>query len=152
LTLWGSLINIREAKEDDLTDIFRIEVECFGKHAYPLRLLRMLLILHGDLFLVAEEEGRLIGYVVAAEVKGRGHILSIAVDPPNQRRGVGSRLFEEVMRRLRDRGFRRFKLEVRVDNYAARRFYEKHGFKAVGFIKSYYDDGASALVYEKIEQ
>ncbi|PCN50356.1 ribosomal-protein-alanine N-acetyltransferase, partial [Candidatus Geothermarchaeota archaeon ex4572_27] len=132
LHLLEGLVGVREAREEDLAGVYEVEVRCFGSQAYPLRLLKALLILHGEFFLVAVDGDRVVGYVVAAPMKGYGHILSIAVDPSMQRRGVGSALLSEVMGRLRARGINRFRLEVRADNEAAIRFYERHGFKLIG--------------------
>ena len=60
------------------------------------------------------------------------HILSLAVHPDWQGRGLGRELLQRSLESLERRGARRVRLEVRPDNAAATRLYEKLGFVAVG--------------------
>ncbi|MEM1538446.1 MAG: ribosomal protein S18-alanine N-acetyltransferase [Candidatus Nezhaarchaeales archaeon] len=141
---------IRPIKKNDWKKVYDIEKLCFGDKAYPKPLLQYLAILHGDTFLVYEVDGDVLGYAVGAyEHNGRGHILSIATRPDVQARGIGRALLEALIERLRGRGANRFRLEVRVSNIVAIKFYEKMGFKVLGVIKSYYEDGEDAIVYVK---
>ncbi|RLF11348.1 MAG: ribosomal-protein-alanine N-acetyltransferase [Thermoprotei archaeon] len=144
-----TMLQIRVIREEDLKHIYLIEERCFGKEAYPRPLLFWLYHLHRDEFFVAEVKGKVVGYAVGAVMKGRGHIISIAVDPEHQRKGIGTRLLTALMEQLEKRKVKGFRLEVKVDNEAARRFYEKHGFKQVGFVEGYYRDGTGAVIYEK---
>jgi ribosomal-protein-alanine N-acetyltransferase len=59
-------------------------------------------------------------------------ILSLAVDPEWQGRGIGEQLLEAARQRLRELGRLRVQLEVRPENLPARRLYEKLGFSVVG--------------------
>ena len=59
-------------------------------------------------------------------------ILSLAVDPDWQGRGIGEQLLEAALQRLRELGRTRVRLEVRPENQAALRLYQKLGFTAVG--------------------
>ncbi len=65
-----------------------------------------------------------------ADVPAR--LLSLAVDPDWQNRGIGEQLLETAFQRLRELGRPRVRLEVRPENLPARRLYEKTGFAAVG--------------------
>jgi len=60
------------------------------------------------------------------------HILSIAVHPECQGRGLGRELLRRGLDYLEQRGARRVRLEVRPDNAAALRLYESFGFATVG--------------------
>jgi len=105
------------------------------------------------------QSNRLATYVVArlgAEVVGFGglwvmvdeaHITTFAVHPAWRRRGVGERLLLALLDAAIAQRAREATLEVRLSNLAARRLYEKYGFRPVGVRPRYYsDDGEDALI------
>jgi ribosomal-protein-alanine N-acetyltransferase len=103
--------------------------------------------MHPRGFLVAELDGKVVGYVIGVIRWGfTGHILAIAVDPPFRRRGVGSALLISMLDRLRASGAREVRLEVRKSNVGAQRFYSKIGFVKQEEVPYYYEDGESAIV------
>jgi len=59
-------------------------------------------------------------------------ILSIAVHPDFQRRGIATHLTDLGLQYLREHGARTVRLEVRPDNLPARHIYEKFGFQEEG--------------------
>mgnify|MGYP001035187563 CR=1 FL=1 len=116
------LVRIRDVKSTDMQAILAIEYKCF-KDPYPLSLLNRLHAMHPDGFLVAEAEGKVVGYVIGVLRWGAtGHILAIAIDPPYQRQGIASALMEHVIDRLRARGAKLVRLEVRKSNAGAQQF------------------------------
>jgi [ribosomal protein S18]-alanine N-acetyltransferase len=90
--------------------------------------------------LVAEADGALVGFVLYTLVAGEAEIESIAVGERFQRQGVGRALMEEMLKRLRMKGFERFHLELRASNGKALGFYTAHGFEEVGRRAGYYAD------------
>ena len=144
--VYGDII-VRPVKLSEVREVYKIEVASF-KDPYPLRLLETLAYLNPQGFLVAEFKGRVIGYVIGTlRWSSIGHIVSIAVDEGFRRKGVGMLLMREVMRRLRGRGAKAYRLEVRVSNLPAFKLYEKVGFRKVEVIEGYYGDGESAYVF-----
>ena len=140
------LIKIRELKRGDMEAILDVEYRAF-KDPYPMSLLNRLHEMHPDGFLVAEFQGRLVGYVIGVIRWGlTGHILAIAVDPPYKRRGVATALMVNILDRLRMNGAKQVRLEVRKSNLSARRFYLKLGFAEREEIPYYYEDGETAVV------
>ena len=139
-----SSIAIRHARVEDLPSIYAIEKECF-KDPYPFELFKIFLNLPG-VFLVAEYEGSIIGYVVVLIRDGMGHIFSIAVAEKFRRRGVGKMLLKRALAILREIEIKTFRLEVRVSNYPAQQLYKLLGFKVDRRIPSYYPDGEDAYV------
>lgn len=74
-------------------------------------------------------------------------VINIAVDPEYQGRGIGTKLFAEVIRIIKLRGVCRITLEVRPSNTPARKLYEKFGLRVIGRRKKYYtDNDEDALV------
>jgi len=59
-------------------------------------------------------------------------VLSIAVHPEHQGRGIGQKLLSKGIEYLEALGIRRIKLEVRPNNISALKIYEKFGFRTVG--------------------
>jgi ribosomal-protein-alanine N-acetyltransferase len=90
------------------------------------------------LFLVAEEQRQIAGYVVALDAADEGEILNLAVAEGGRRRGLGRALVEAMIAALSERGVRQVFLEVRESNAAARALYATFGFKDVGRRKAYY--------------
>jgi N-acetylglutamate synthase len=81
-----------------------------------------------QLFLVAEQDGGILGTVIGGFDGRRGFIYHLAVTIEERKKGLGSLLMDEVERRLRDLGCRRVYLLVTNENTSAMRFYEKRGW------------------------
>lgn len=142
-------IGIRSARLEDLEQIYRIEIESF-KIPYPLEYLYLLLSLAGDLFIVAVRCNEIVGYAVGLlRIDNTGHIVSIAVANKYRGRGIGKRLLQELERRLKDKGAKRFRLEVRVSNRIAINLYLKLGYRIDRVIPRYYPDGEDAYLMIK---
>lgn len=104
---------------------------------------------HGEktVYLVAEEDGCLIGYTGAQLMGKEVHITNMAVEPECRRRGLGSALLLECIRRGQERGARWLTLEVRRGNEEARNFYREFGFEELGLRHGYYtDSGEDAII------
>jgi len=81
-----------------------------------------------ELLLVAEAAGRIVGSVMVGYEGHRGWINYLAVDPSEQRRGLGTALMAAAEATLRARGCPKINLQVRSGNAAALGFYHAHGF------------------------
>ncbi len=77
-----------------------------------------------DLFLVAEEEGEIIGAVLGGWDGRRGIIYHLAVRPERRNQGIGSALMDELEGRLRSKGCLKYYLLVTTDNDVAIKFYQ----------------------------
>lgn len=82
--------------------------------------------------LVAEYEGRVTGFITCELIgNGRYEVTRLYVDPDARSGGIGSRLIETVLGQIRERGASEVLVNAFGDNHAARRFYERHGFKLI---------------------
>lgn len=81
---------------------------------------------------------RLIGFIIAKIAADEAEILTFAVDPLEQRQGIGSFLLDALMKEMASKKVQQLFLEVNEANSAARALYEKAGFKTVGIRKAYY--------------
>ena len=89
-------------------------------------------------WLVAEEEGLVLGYVGSQTVLDETDMMNIAVHPDYRRRGIAASLIEALVFSLKVRGSRSLKLEVRTSNHPAIALYEGMGFVRLGLRKNYY--------------
>lgn len=83
--------------------------------------------------LVAETEGQtgegaeVVGYTYLQEYQDTGYVRMVIVAPHVRGRGVGRALMERVGEKLRGRGIRNWRLNVRPDNHAALALYRRMG-------------------------
>jgi ribosomal-protein-alanine N-acetyltransferase len=98
-------------------------------------------------YLVARLDGRVVGYGGMWVMVDEAHITTFAVDLDVRRRGIGERLLLALLDVAVARNAHEATLEVRLSNLAARRLYEKYGFRPVGLRPRYYsDDNEDALI------
>ena len=91
-----------------------------------------------SLWLVAEQNGAVLGYVGSQMVPPEADMMNIAVAPEARRQGIAEAMIGELIRRLSASGVTSLSLEVRASNAAARSLYEKLGFRQVGLRPNYY--------------
>ena len=91
-----------------------------------------------SLWLVAEENDTVVGYVGSQTVLGWTDMMNIAVHPDYRRRGIGEGLILELVNQLKKAGNECLTLEVRASNHGAIALYEKLGFVEVGRRPRYY--------------
>lgn len=85
-------------------------------------------------FLLTEEEGFLLGRVIADEAE----LLTVAVAPEARRQGTGARLLAAFAQAAKARGAATAFLEVAEPNTAARALYAQAGWAQAGRRKGYY--------------
>jgi [ribosomal protein S18]-alanine N-acetyltransferase len=142
--------DIRRAGARDLPRIGKIERASFGREAYDCKLFAHYLKKCGDLFLVAERGRKICGYLLACMRGPAAELVSVAVAPEFRGKGAASALLESALRRLTRRGAARLHLVVRVDNVAARAFYEKYGFRRLRLVPGYYEDGSDGIAMTRL--
>ena len=81
-----------------------------------------------DLFLVAEEGGRIVGVVLGGFDGRLGSINRLAVAEPWRRARLGSRLIEAVEERLRAKGARRVFAWIHDYNQPSRALFARQGY------------------------
>ena len=91
-----------------------------------------------ELYGPADEDPDLIGYAGLLAGVGEAEVLTIAVAPAHEGRGLGAVLLTELMREAARRDCDDVVLEVRVDNDRAQQLYHRFGFEGVGVRKGYY--------------
>ena len=98
-------------------------------------------------FLVAEEEGYVIGYIIFwIKYENQGHIISLAVDKRYRRLKAGTRLLSKAIRILMMFDIANIYLEVNEKNTGAYEFYRGFNFKVDRIVPNYYDGGDGAII------
>ena len=104
--------------------------------------------------LKVEENHNLHGYIVWREMGEEAEILTLVVNPPYQRKGVGSLLLTVLSDLLLKKGITKLFLEVAEDNSKAKYFYIKNEFIFLSKRQNYYqrenDKYIPALNFVKI--
>ena len=93
-----------------------------------------------ELFLVAEENGEVIGTVIGGFDGRRGMVYHLAVAASHRRAGIAERLMNELEKRLVAKGCIRCYLLVHADNAEARALYEKDNWVLMRDLVSYAKD------------
>jgi len=122
---------------NDIADLLSIEAACFedlwrndsitfrdiaGTHPY---------------FVVAELDGKVVGYQFNTQDDEAGYLVRLAVHPSVGGQGIGARLMAEAMRFFQRARVSRIMLNTQEDNYHAHRLYEWFGFirlRQTGFV------------------
>lgn len=140
-------LHVRKAEPVDLLAVQRIESRSFTT-PWPYSAFERFIGQPG--FLIAVEDGTVIGYVVADIIASHGrpigHIKNLAVHPDRRGERVATTLLSRAMMVLTGGGVDSVKLEVRANNDAARGLYRQFGFEPVHAIPSYYEDDEDAVV------
>jgi [ribosomal protein S18]-alanine N-acetyltransferase len=124
---------------DDVPEVMAVDRLCFrspwSENAYRSELKNSVAF-----YLVARCDGAIVGFGGAWLVMDEAHITTLGVHPEYRGRGIGERLFAEILAEAIRRGVERASLEVRESNESARRLYEKYGFAPVARRRAYYSD------------
>ncbi|SCX12856.1 ribosomal-protein-alanine N-acetyltransferase [Ruminococcaceae bacterium P7] len=132
-----------------LDEVAAIENDCFS-HPWSRRSLESELKNETSHFLVAVEDGKVIGYIGMSAVIDEGYLFNAAVDSHYRKKGVGSALVRELVTWCQKHDFAFLTLEVRESNAPAIALYSRFGFVRVGERKNYYSDPAeNALLMTK---
>jgi ribosomal protein S18 acetylase RimI-like enzyme len=118
----------READEQEVVSLWR---EVFPDAPWwndPALDIRRKLAVQRDLFLVAEDEGRVVGTAMGGYDGHRGWVYYVAVLPGSRRRGTGTALMRELEERLTRLGCRKLNLQVRTSNASVVDFYRSLGY------------------------
>ncbi|MCC6315872.1 MAG: GNAT family N-acetyltransferase [Thermomicrobiales bacterium] len=131
----------------ELPAVARLQARAFRRGlAYRLPTLLLLRASPGVRFLVAREQGRVIGCAIGDRAGTIGRVVNLAVDPDVRRRGVGTALLAAVEAALPGGDML---LMVEAHNTAARALYEHAGYLPSGQAPNYYGRGHHGIWMRK---
>ncbi len=133
-------ISFRKMIIDDVDDVFAIEQVCFtipwSKESFMNEMKTNMLAE----YVVAEYEGKTIGYCGMWLVMDEAHITNVAILPDYRGQRFGEKLMCHAMDVARTYEVEVMSLEVRISNLVAQNMYRKLGFQNGGIRKNYYTD------------
>lgn len=126
--------------ENDVDAVTALEASCFSM---PWRRHDFEEILTNDnrIYLVAEENGEIVGGCMLTHIVGEGDISNVAVYEQHRGKRIATSLLQELLRLGNEiYGIQDFTLEVREKNIPAIRLYEGAGFISAGVRPNFYDN------------
>ncbi len=126
------LLRLRPARGDDVSALVALDDAAFdplwrlGRHGVSLYLATTA---H---FVVAEQEGALVGYVVADARGNEAQVIRLAVHPARQGRGIGRRLLVDALAYARGAGAETVVLNTQASNATSLHLYHHLGFRDFG--------------------
>ena len=136
----------REVQSADIDEMMTIERASFNSPWSARFFLEEIRVSYAKSVL-AEVEGRIVGYIIYWQLPKEVDIHNLAVHPEYRRQGIGRSLLGSAIDSAKGQDCNRVTLEVRKSNQAAQQLYYSLGFVERGVRKGYYsDDGEDALV------
>lgn len=136
----GRIVNIviSPMAREDLEAVAALEMEAFAE-PWSREVFDAELLQSNRVYVVAKDPaGVVCGYGGITVVGEDAHLVTLAVAPAHQERGLGSRLMLRLIGEASARNIRHLALEVRESNQAAQELYQKFGFERAGLRKGYY--------------
>jgi ribosomal-protein-alanine N-acetyltransferase len=144
-------IRLRRGGVDDLEEVMRIMTAafqpCFGE-AWTRSQCAGILPMHGVSLTIADQSGQPVGFTLVRAVADEAELLLLAVDPAEQRRGIGQALLDDFIAGALAAGGHRLHLEVRDGNPAVE-LYRSSGFAPAGRRRNYYH-GPDGEAYDAV--
>ncbi len=136
MTAWTEA-SVIEMESCHVEDVARLEEECFSS-PWSAKALEESAFRDDTLFLVAQKDGVIAGYVGAYLSPDSADITNVAVFKNHRREGVAKLLMTEFIRRVKEKALPVIILEVRASNTPAISLYEGLGFKNAGIRRGFY--------------
>lgn len=137
---------IRQADVNDIDAIYGIERLCFK---YPWSRVLFDADLSDNpnaLYWLAEEEGRVLGFIGTHNIAGEINVTNVAVCPDEQNRKIATALVSHMIKYFFGKDIIGITLEVASENASAVHLYEKCGFVREGLRRNYYKNGDDAII------
>jgi ribosomal protein S18 acetylase RimI-like enzyme len=145
-------VKIRNARLKDIPQLLQLEEASFNYDQLSRRNFRWMIEKANSIFLVLDYEGVLIGYGLVLINRGTSlaRLYSICTLKAYQGAGLASKLILALEKKTaEEEDCAYLRLEVKENNKGAIKLYEKLGYTKFTEKEDYYDDGKTALCYEK---
>jgi ribosomal-protein-alanine N-acetyltransferase len=132
-------VELRELEWPDLPEVVALDQRIYGRDAWsPQSWWAELAGRPRRSYTVATDDGAIVGYGGIDSAGATADVMTIAVDPAQQGRGIGRRLLDHLTGQARATGAEALLLEVRADNATAQKLYLAAGFEHIQTRRNYY--------------
>lgn len=145
-------VRLRDLHWSDLALLARLETELFADDAWSEQTWWAELAgrPRRDYVVAVGPDDKVLGYAGLDLAGDTADVMTIATTVAARGRGVGQALLDELVRRACSSGASALLLEVRADNEAARKLYDRNGFELISTRRRYYQPGdVDALVLRR---
>lgn len=129
-------MSIREMQPADLDKVMQVELAAHS-HPWTRSLMEKSLAGKHECWVIEAYDG-VVGHAVISAAGGQSDLLTIAISPDQQGKGLGRNLLDHIEQRAEALGADTLFLEVRESNKSAIRLYESAGFNELGRRNNYY--------------
>ena len=142
-------VKFRPWTQIDLVEIYAIEKIVYLEDPWSLAQFKEEYAGQARQYLVAEFEGKIVGYAGVMLVGDVTDILTLTVAPDFRRRGIARELLKRMIDWSRNQKVVAMMLEMREGNLEAEPLYLAHGFRKLSKRNDYYGPGLTAVVMRK---
>ena len=143
------MIRIKNMAAEHVVQVAELEKICFSMPWSKNSIASELNNIYA-LWLVAEDNGAVVGYIGSQFSHPEADVMNVAVTPDHRREGIAEVLVDSLIMELKRIGCSSLTLEVRASNDPAIGLYQKIGFHEVGRRKNYYrNPKEDALILRK---
>ena len=130
-------MEIQKATLDNVNEMLKIEKKAFVSHWSKQSFIDEFGAENGH-YIAAVDNGKIIGYSGFRYVLDEGHITTLAVHPKYRKKGVGTKIIEQLLSDAKIKNLKKLYLEVRQSNSPAQKIYKRWGFKILDRRREYY--------------
>ena len=146
------MTRLRPMELADLPAVMVLEEELFAPDTWTASMYRAELAQTATRhYLVADDDGAVVGYAGLIAYDDEAHVATIGVAPARQGEGIGAQLLDALLAEA-DRRSPVVLLEVRADNERAQGLYRRRGFTEIGRRRGYYQPSGTDAVVMKREK
>ncbi len=151
LTTAQATLSIRNANLSDAASLLALEHKCFTADRISLRSFKRFIAEKRSDLLLVERAGQVIGYFLLIYRRGTSlaRLYSLAVDPTCRKQGIAELLMQHAEKAAAARNCVLLRLEVRYDNAAAIRLYQKLSYHEFAVKHDFYEDHSDAICMQK---
>ncbi|WP_373942521.1 GNAT family N-acetyltransferase [Polaribacter sejongensis] len=115
------MITIQTVKTEDLKEVLALEQLVFNAGSYPAFVIRQLFDITNNLFILAKENNKILGFAVGAlnTNNQKAWVLSLGVHPEARGKQIGKKLTNKLVNLLKDENCLEICLTVHPDNAAS---------------------------------